>query len=141
MVHCMSVTVMDELLSMFSQTNFIWAHAEMCFNEPLVLPMLDRHANLYCDIGVEFRFESKKLFCKELSQDDEWLPQSFAAWQTAALQHPSRIMWGTDIFTWSDLDPANYKRSREVWKLFCAQLPAEAISGIGGENLLSLLPE
>lgn len=140
MVHCMSAEVMGELLSLFPTTSFIWGHADFDPDEYQTIPLLDRHTNLYCDIGTMFRFCSQKLLNGEFGHDDQWLPSRFAAWQRAVVRHPSRITWGTDIFVWSDLDADAYRRSREVFTLFCEPLPGEAIVGIAGKNLLSLIP-
>ncbi|MHB1001810.1 MAG: amidohydrolase family protein [Armatimonadota bacterium] len=141
LVHCMDAPVMSELLALYPDTNFIWGHADFAPGENEALPLLDQHDNLYCDIGTMFRFCSKMLLSGEFSPDDQWLPNRFKAWQSAVSQHPSRMMWGTDIFVWSDLDQDAYRQSRDVFKLFCDPLSAESITNLAGKNLISILPK
>lgn len=141
LVHCMNASVMDDLLRLYPNTNFIWGHADFAPGEHEVFPLMEKHRNLYCDIGTMFRFCSKMLLSADFGPDDQWLPNRFKAWQTAVSQYPSRIMWGSDIFAWSDLGQNVYRQSRDVFKLFCERLSDESIKDIAGENLLSLLPE
>ncbi len=141
-VHCRSTAVMDELLSAFPRTSFIWAHVDHMLMESDVIPLLDRHSNLCCEVGIQFRFDAVRLLTGEYGPHDAWLPVRFAAWQETASRHPSRILWGSDVFCWGDLtDPAVYRQWRDVLRLFCEPLSAEAASGVGGDNLLALLPE
>lgn len=141
MVHCQSVETMEGLLPLFPRTNFIWAHTDHMLVEDDTVPMLDRFPNLYCEVGIQFRLEWEKLLCGKLGPDDAWLPRRFKAWQEAAAKHPTRVLWGSDVYCWTDLsDPEIYRSTRELFALFSEPLPAEAKAGVAGANLLALLP-
>lgn len=138
--HCRSIESMEGLLKQHPYTNFIWAHVDHMLVEDDTIPMLDRYPNLYCEVGIQFGFVSQEILSQEFGEENAWIPRRFKAWQEAANRHPSRILWGSDVFSWPDLvDPEPYRRNRKVFKLFCDPLSHEAKAGVAEGNILSLI--
>ncbi len=135
MVHCMDANVLRRRLSNFKQTKFIWAHADFGFWYTIVESLMNEFTNLYCDFGAQFRFEGKKWLSGKAEQ---WLLDKIEGWRKICQLFPERVVWGTDRFTWDDLNPDNFKMSLDVWQKFAQPLPNSLSFDISEGNIIKL---
>ncbi|MEW6685851.1 MAG: amidohydrolase family protein [Candidatus Edwardsbacteria bacterium] len=135
MVHCRDIEVMKRALAKFKRTKFIWAHADHGVFHSVIESLMNEVTNLYCDFGVQFRFEGEKWLSGSAEQ---WLLDKVDGWRKICQLFPKRVVWGTDRFTWDDLDPDNFKMSLDVWQKFAQLLPKDLAFDISEGNILEL---
>lgn len=136
LVHCLNIDTMKHLLDKFPTTTFIWGHVDCGLMHDEVIPLLASYRNLYCEIGIEFRYEANALLN---GPAEKWLIDRFIGWQAAAKIYPERIIWGSDIFEWRDLDKEYYRNFIRVWEMFCDPLATNIREHIGQKNLLRII--
>ncbi|MDD5530839.1 MAG: TatD family hydrolase [bacterium] len=135
MVHCMDAEVLRRALGNFKQTKFIWAHADFGVWYTVVESLMNEFNNLYCDFGVQFRFEGKKWLS---GKADNWLIDKAEGWRKICQLFPERVMWGTDRFTWDDLDSDSFRISIGVWEKFSQPLSSSLANNISEGNIVKL---
>lgn len=136
MVHCMDEVVMERTLIKFPKTRFIWAHADHGFYNSIPMNLMQKYKNLYCDFGVDFRFQ-----CNDLCSEEPhfWLVDHMKRWQEMCECFPERVVWGTDIFSWDDLKPENFPMGVRAWQKIAEGLTKEQIKAVGSQNILKLI--
>lgn len=136
MAHCLNEVVMADCLQMYPRTPFIWAHADWWVDPGKVRALLERHPNLYCDFGTGLR-----------AVGDEWAsgtagdlhPDRADAWRQMAATFPDRLVWGSDIFEWTHLQPECYSGIWRTWAGFAEGLDQRTKELIACENMQRLL--
>jgi len=105
--------------------------------ETETVPLLEKHSNLYCEIGPQFRVEAERVIERENQPD--WLRRRLKGWQRAAEKYPSRLIWGSDVFARDDIRRHRYDRFVAVWQRFCEPVDRPTQERIAYRNLVELL--
>lgn len=92
--------------------------------------------NLVCEFGVEHRFQSASIVSGEMEQ---WQRDKIALWQRNCEQFPDRVVWGTDLFTWDDLQPETFAEGMRAWQIASAGLDDETRQKVTHANRARLL--
>jgi len=136
MVHCMDAEVMKRTLAKYRDTKFIWAHVDHGFYWDVAILLMEKFPNLYCDFGVEFRFNGQQWLT---GQAETWLLDHIERWRKTCQRFSRRVVWGTDLFTWDDLNEDNFKRGMDVWNEFSQSLELDVKSNVSEGNILRLI--
>jgi len=136
MVHCMDAEVMERTLAKYHGTRFIWAHVDHGFYRDIAISLMTKYSNLYCDFGVEFRYNDQQLLA---GQAETWLLDHIERWRKTCRLFPSRVVWGTDLYSWEDLDEDNFKRGMGVWEEFSQSLEPDVKFKVSEGNILRLI--
>ncbi len=136
MVHCMDAEVMERTLTMYGDTRFIWAHVDHGFYWDVALSLMERFPNLYCDFGAEFRFNGQRWLT---GQAETWFLDHIERWRKTCQRFPRRVVWGTDLYAWDDLNEDSFKGGMDVWNEFSRPLDPDISWNVSEGNILRLV--
>ncbi len=136
LAHCMDADVMSRACSLYPETTFIWAHTDHEFWPTVPAGLLREHPNLICEFGVSFRFRSAGIVAGEMEQ---WEHDKIREWRKNCHEFPNRIVWGTDLFTWDDLDSNVFARGMQAWGLVASEIEPTVLEQITDANMARLL--
>jgi predicted TIM-barrel fold metal-dependent hydrolase len=136
LAHCLDEAIMEDALTRFPATTFIWAHADWWVDSGKVAALLRQHDNLYCDFGTGLRAEGDEW---AVAASEQTYPAKVAAWRQIAGDFPDRLVWGSDIFEWTHLDTNRYSGIWRAWSAFTAELDPSITELIAFANIKKLL--
>lgn len=136
MVHCMDAEVMKRTLTKYRDTTFIWAHVDHGFYWDVAILLMEKFPNLYCDFGVEFRFSGQQWLTGQAGAP---LLDHIERWRKTCQQFSRRVVWGTDLYTWDDLNEDSFKRGMDVWNEFSQPLEPDVRFNVSEGNILRLI--
>jgi predicted TIM-barrel fold metal-dependent hydrolase len=136
LAHCLDEAVMEDALTRFPATTFIWAHADWWVDSAEVAGLLRRHNNLYCDFGTGLRAEGEEWALAASNVVD---PVKAGVWRRIARAFPDRLVWGSDIFEWTHLETDRYSGIWRAWSAFAAELDAPTAETIAFANIQRLM--
>ena len=121
--HVDDVTV-EQLLTLYPKTRFLWAHAGMSSPAPTVGRLLKRFPKLYVELALRTDVASGRKLDPE--------------WRAVFVKYPDRFMVGTDTWVTSRWEVMrDYHRDVQTW---LAQLPREVAEAIAWKNGERLFP-
>ncbi len=95
------------------------------------MQVMERFPNVFCEIGPQMRFSSESLLS---GSAQNWELDLIKSWQDAVVRHPKRVIWGSDVYQWSDLEKTSFDRYGKVMDLFCDPLPLDVREKLIGKN-------
>jgi len=85
---------------------------------------------------VEFRFNSKPIFTGSI---EDRMQEHIDRWRRTCNAFPDRVVWGTDLFSWEDLDPCAFSNGIHVWGHLVSELYAGVREMVSGGNMARTL--
>ena len=132
-VHCERLSFLCEVLPRHPQTKFLAAHCDYRCQAADVRQMLEKHKNVWCDVGAVLRQGRHK------NPKDTEAVELYAAWRKLLTDFPDRICLGTDTYSWRALAADFYKRVHEIFHELTAHLSSEQAQRIARGNFQRLL--
>lgn len=136
LVHCMDSKVMARTLRTFPQTTFIWAHADHGFYCDVALDLLAEFPNLICEFGVEFRFHAGEIVSGTVADS---LGKHIGRWRRTCAAYPDRVVWGSDLYSWKDLQARTFRTAIEACNCVVSPLSRRTRRHVLNDNILSLI--
>ena len=147
-------TELEKVLQTYPNITFLF-HGNADILEPHILPLMSKYPNVYYTFDVihmvtsSWRFGAERILPPSGAPDapDQFLANvnrvgidtiveySINDTRTWFKQHPDRILWGTDRFSWMWEEPASETFIR-LGRQFIARLPAEVQEAYAYKNAL-----
>lgn len=120
-----SVAEMERLLASDRRGTWIWAHAGVFAEPPLLRALLTSHSNLYIELSTrDFRYRPPR----RVTSDDGTLQE---AWKSLLEDFADRFVIGTDV---DRPVPADYTALIDFWRAVLAQLSENTAAKIAHLN-------
>jgi len=133
LVHCERLSFLCEVLSRHPQTRFLAAHCDYRCRVEDVRRMLEKHPNVWCDVGAVLRQGRHK------NPADTEAVELYAAWRKLLTDFPERICLGTDTYSWRALAADFYNRVHVIFQELTAHLSAEHAQRVAKGNYERLM--
>lgn len=130
-----TVAEMERLLDVTPTGVFIWAHTGFNAEPPMLRELLQKHANLFCELS--FRDERRTILGRPISLAHQLRPE----WQELFESFSDRFVIGTDTYPMGDL--GRYESIIGYWREILGQLShdtAERIAHQNAEHIMRLTP-
>jgi Tat protein secretion system quality control protein TatD with DNase activity len=132
-IHCEDPRFLCEVAGQHPGTKFLAAHCDYQCRPEDVRQMLQRHPNVWSDVGAVLRQGRHK------DPKDAGAVALYEAWRKLLTEFPERICLGSDTYSWLALEARFYHRVHEVFHELTAHLSDQQAQAVAKGNFQRMM--